>query len=142
TPVTANIVGNAVALALSTGHTCAVIEGGSMQCWGFDGNGQLGNGAIVGNFPTPVAVNSMTDAIAVGAGFNHPCALRANGQVRCWGIGGNGELGNGTTIARTGNPVNASGRAVTVDAGRNHACAVGAAGTVSCWGLNDNLQLG
>ena len=57
-----------------------------MQCWGSNGNGQLGNGTIVGTFPTPGYVSDIADVIAITTGFQHSCALLANGAVRCWGL--------------------------------------------------------
>ncbi|MEO8224209.1 MAG: thrombospondin type 3 repeat-containing protein, partial [Gammaproteobacteria bacterium] len=142
TPVAVSLVGSAVAVSASSGHTCAVIEGGSLQCWGTNGNGQLGNGTVVGNFATPAPVSGIVEAVTVTTGFNHSCATLLTGAVRCWGINYEGQLGNGSTVPRTGTPVNVSGRAVVVDAGRYHACAIGPSGTVSCWGNNDNYQLG
>ncbi len=89
--------------------------------------------------------NGECNAIAgVATGLNHSCAVRATGQVACWGSNANGELGNGTMSSAVITPVLASGLtdAVEVVAGGTHTCARRAGGTVMCWGNNAAGQLG
>jgi alpha-tubulin suppressor-like RCC1 family protein len=61
-------------------------------CWGGNSSGALGNGSITGS-PTPVIVLGLSDAIAVSADGVHTCALRATGEVLCWGAGDRGQTG-------------------------------------------------
>jgi len=68
-----------------------VLSGGSVQCWGFDDNGELGNGTTTTGtdcncIPTPVQVSSITSATAVAPGSSHTCAIRYGGSVQCWGF--------------------------------------------------------
>jgi alpha-tubulin suppressor-like RCC1 family protein len=66
-------------------------------CWGWNDNGELGNGSTVGAPPSaPVAVVGISDAVQVAPGNHHACALRATGQVVCWGKNDHGQLGDGT----------------------------------------------
>ncbi|MSO86800.1 MAG: RCC1 repeat-containing protein, partial [Acidimicrobiia bacterium] len=73
------------------GTTCALLTGGTIQCWGL----QLGNGTNTDS-NVPVGVTGITDAIAVAAGLYHSCALLTGGTIKCWGNNDYGELGNGT----------------------------------------------
>ena len=71
-------------------------------------------------------------------------ALLADGTVRAWGGGANGELGNGSLTARQTRPVSVSGLSgvVALAGGRNHAVALRSDGTIMTWGLNTSGQLG
>jgi alpha-tubulin suppressor-like RCC1 family protein len=83
-------------------------------------------------------------ARAVVSGEYFSCALTTTGVVRCWGMNGSGQLGDGTTVNRSVpvDVVGLGGRVVSVSAGRLFACAVTVDGQVRCWGSNINGQLG
>lgn len=89
-----NLGGRATALTAGDYHTCALLEGATVKCWGAGSSGQLGNG-LLNTQPRPVAVDSLNGVVAVVAGASHTCALRDDGSVRCWGAGTDGQLGNG-----------------------------------------------
>ncbi|MEM0243336.1 MAG: DUF2341 domain-containing protein [Candidatus Aenigmatarchaeota archaeon] len=123
-------------------HTCALLSNGTVRCWGWNDNGQLGDGTTKSRY-TPVTVVNLNDAVAIAAGSYHTCALLSNGTVRCWGRNGNGQLGDGTTTSRyTPVTVVNLNDAVAIAAGSYHTCALLSNGTVRCWGLNNYGQLG
>jgi alpha-tubulin suppressor-like RCC1 family protein len=150
----------ATAISAGDSHTCAILAGGSVRCWGFAGNGQLGYGNMVhigdDELPStagPVLLGAGRTAVAIAAGDFHTCVVLDDANVRCWGFGGNGRLGygNNTTVGATAaltpdkvGPVNLGpGRtARAIAAGASHTCALLDNGTVRCWGFGANGQLG
>ncbi|MCC7541014.1 MAG: hypothetical protein IT379_32645, partial [Deltaproteobacteria bacterium] len=106
-------------------HTCARISDGSVQCWGSNFNGELGEGA--GDFrETPGTVAGIAGVAALSAGGAHTCALGTIGNVTCWG-GDRGEQLGDASLAR-----DRSFRAI--DAGYEGTLAAVADGTVVSWG--------
>ncbi len=142
-------------------HTCAVLVGGAVSCWGFNGDGQLGYGntRTVGDDEPPGSAGNVDlgggrAATAVTAGDFHTCAVLDDGAVSCWGLGGDGQLGYGNRdrvgddeAPGSAGPVDLDpgpgfGRAKAISAGEYHTCAVLDDGRVRCWGLGEDGQLG
>jgi alpha-tubulin suppressor-like RCC1 family protein len=122
-------------------HTCARLTDGAVRCWGYNGQGQLGNGTTSNN-PNPVTVSGLANATQLTAGYYHSCARLSTSAVQCWGYNGYGQLGDNTTSNRS-TPVTVSGLSATqVSAGIYHTCARLADGTARCWGYNAYGQIG
>ena len=106
--------------------------------WGFNGNGQLGNGTTIS---TMVPLWAATNTVVVAAGNAHAMSIDSKGTL--WGTGGNssGQLGNGTTIS-TSVPVAVASNVVAVAAGQAHTLFMQTNGTL--WAMGDNTygQLG
>lgn len=146
-------------IAAGLSHTCAVIEDGSLYCWGQNGSGQLGlgdrlnRGDSLTSEPVLVDLGRDRQAIGVALGARHSCALLRAGRVKCWGDNQFGQLGLGDTRTRGDDPAEmgddlpevplANGRAVVqLAAGGYFTCALFADGQVKCWGINELGQLG
>ncbi|MCX7556998.1 proprotein convertase P-domain-containing protein [Xanthomonadaceae bacterium JHOS43] len=130
-------------IAAGSGHTCALLANGTVQCWGYNVAGQLGDNSTTTRL-TPWPVQGLAGVQAISAGRHHTCALTTAGAVRCWGSNGAGQLGDGTqTNRRAPQPVvNLSSGVRAISAGMDHTCAVTTAGAVHCWGYNGYGQLG
>ena len=146
TPVNVqNIVTGPVRAAMTVAganHSCAIIDS-LLQCWGKNGNGQLGSGSVsVFNArPGAVALPAAWQSFALG--LRHTCAL-AGTSISCWGFNMNGQLGDGTTNNRS-TPVNGfiAAAFTAVATGDNHSCAIErTTNDVKCWGANGSGQLG
>lgn len=135
------------ALAAAGNHSCAIVTGGALKCWGSNGSGKLGDNTM-SDRRTATKVQGLTSGVsAVGCGDVHTCALLASGEVRCWGGNTFGQLGTGdsSTTATSKSPATVSGLssgAVALGVGRDFACAIVAGGGVKCWGANARGQLG
>ena len=141
-PFTVRRISSATAIAAGGEYTCALLAGGSVQCWGLNYYGQLGNGSNRNSFG-PVSVTGISTASAVATENEHSCALLHSGAVQCWGSNFNGELGNGSTTS-SNTPVTVIGinNATAVAAGGASVCALLVSGAVKCWGGNSLGQLG
>jgi len=136
---------SAVHVAGGGAHTCVLTGAGTVECWGNNRYGELGDGTTIDRVtPTPVAgLGRRTVALAVGGG--HTCALDDAGAVWCWGENDSGQLGDGTLTNRS-NPIQVPGlpgAMTAIAAGMAHTCAAAASGGVWCWGLvGSEAQLG
>lgn len=137
----AGLSSNVTRIATGMYHSCALLNNGTVQCWGNNSIGQMGTGMTSPSSP-PVQVAGLSGVVAIGVGMSHSCAVLATGQVKCWGNGSDGQLGNsggGSTI-----PVDALGvsGATALALGSNHTCALLSSRKLQCWGNNQHGQLG
>ncbi len=133
---TVNLIENVSHVAAGGSHTCAVLQGGAIRCWGQGTNGRLGYNNT-SDILTPVSDVDLGGATAtqVTVGAAHTCALLGSGAVRCWGLGADGRLGTASTSdAWTPQPVHLGEPALSISAGGAHTCAVMASGALRCWG--------
>jgi len=93
----AGTLSNVVSLSAGRNHTCALRSNHAVLCWGANESGQLGNDATTNN-SSPVEVSTLGSAnsnvVALSAGGRHTCAVTFDGEVKCWGEGLEGQLGN------------------------------------------------
>ena len=148
-------------------HTCALLDNGQVRCWGRGQAGQLGldeemiengirgdePGEMGDNLPT-VDLGTDRTATAIAAGYAHSCGILDDYTIKCWGLNGNGHLGQGDSPAPHGNGPGTMGdnlptvdlgtgrTATALSAGAHHTCAMLDNASVKCWGFNSNGQLG
>ncbi|XXX76407.1 hypothetical protein WMF30_53040 [Sorangium sp. So ce134] len=143
-------------------HTCAVLNGGELRCWGSNANGQLGLGDLNNRGDSEAEVLLMTSiplgggrtAKSVAAGSHHTCVQLDDDRVKCWGRNDAGQLGLGDLTPRGGTGTtkpaliatvpldNLDDKAKAIVAGGYHTCAILVDDTVKCWGNNELGQLG
>jgi hypothetical protein len=76
-------------------HTCALIAGGGVKCWGSNEFGQLGNGNSTTSAKPVSVIGLSRPASELSVGGYHSCARLDNNDIYCWGRGTKGQLGNG-----------------------------------------------
>ncbi|MCS5537426.1 MAG: hypothetical protein NZ770_04915, partial [Candidatus Poseidoniaceae archaeon] len=138
--------GRSVVEMSAGGHSCAVLDNGSAMCWGKGDYGRLGNGGTTSS-STPVYVDLPAGRTAktISSGYHHSCAVLDNGSAMCWGLGEDGQLGNGY-YANESTPVYVAlpaGRSATsIVGGKGHTCALLDNGSATCWGDGGKGELG
>jgi alpha-tubulin suppressor-like RCC1 family protein len=147
------VFSGATAIGAGDYHTCAVVTGGGMRCWGLNEYGQIGDGTAGDSNPLsldhfyahPTLVNMLgTTPVAVAGGHGHTCAVNSGGGLQCWGSNSNGQLGDNSLSNRpipTTVEVDAAGT-MAVDLGGLHSCALVTTGGVKCWGEGSSGQIG
>ena len=139
-------------ITAATYHTCAVGSENSLYCWGYNINGQLGDGTTTQRTSPVAVVRGAIPATAkirqVSSRAHHTCALASDSKAYCWGNNTDGRLGDGSTTQRT-SPVAVSQGAIPagltirqISAGVSHSCAIASDNKAYCWGNNDSGQLG
>ena len=156
-PTEVSFGSNRTVVSVSVGmwHACAILDDGSLWCWGDNAYGQMGTGSFAWAMtPTEVGLPANTTAIAVSAGTEHTCAIVGGsptdgesytGMVYCWGSNNYGQLGDGTTDTRLSpTPVDLgpNNSAVEISVSDGFSCALLDDGGVSCWGNGGYGQLG
>jgi alpha-tubulin suppressor-like RCC1 family protein len=141
---------------------CAILDNDKVKCWGYNNHGELGQGDRVyrgndagemgDNLPY-VDLGSGRTALMIDTGHYHACALLDNHEIKCWGRGSYGNLGNASTAHRgdgageTGDNIpnvvlGSNDKPLAIYAAGNHSCAVLETNEVKCWGYNNSGQLG
>ncbi len=126
------------------GFSMALFTNKTVETWGYDAYGQLGNGTVGVTSDNPVNVRRLTGVAAVSAGNAFTLALMGNGTVMSWGDNSVGQLGDGTASNDSNVPVAVKGLTgvTAVAAGFEHGLALLSNGTVMAWGDNSDGELG
>ena len=139
TPTRVNSPAAVTSVSMGRAQTCITTDDGRVYCWEFAATtaSQMSR------------IRNISDAVEVSASDGTVCALHRDGGVSCWGENSVGQVGDGTTAARS-EPVRVDGLVDAVDVSVSsgapdvgpHACALHEDGSISCWGGNEFEQLG
>ncbi len=128
-----------VQVSASNDRTCALLDDGTVKCWGYNGYGQLGDGTKTeSSVPvTATVVDGDVESIALAA--HTTCVLYTDNRVECWGANYGGQLGGGTTANEV---TGFTGDVKSIYGEGYNLCAVLVSEQVQCWGGNAYGQLG
>ena len=141
-------------VAVGVFHSCGLTANGFAYCWGFNQQGQLGDGTRGVDRFRPVRVAGGLTFKSLTAGFGHTCGVTTGDLAYCWGENLYGQLGSGANNATctphgystpcNTNPVPVVGGLAfaRLDAGGAHTCGILTNGLAYCWGRNNYGQLG
>jgi alpha-tubulin suppressor-like RCC1 family protein len=136
---------------ISTGGdmSCGIKDDGTAWCWGLESNGSMGNGSATADCTSPCRVETQTLSngfVQISSGTAFSCGIKTDGSAWCWGLDGNGQLGDGATTGPQINPsaVSSAGTNIwtQISVGALHACGLQNDGRIYCWGSNTNGRLG
>jgi alpha-tubulin suppressor-like RCC1 family protein len=139
TPVSVSGLSSGVkAITAGLGHTCALLDSGAVKCWGYNHEGELGDGTETTRLkPVTVAGLQPGGARVIAAGSEQTCAiLSSTGGVQCWG-GFSDEPEDVTGLGSGVQAITAGGTDVD-----EFICALLSNGKIKCWGDNTHGQLG
>ena len=125
-------------LTVAGHHACARADA-QAYCWGYDGNGELGNGSTQSG--GPFMVDGAWAQLA--AGDASTCGIKTDHTLWCWGANLFGQLGIGTRMEHhEPMQVGTDSDWSVVSAGAGHACATKQGGDLYCWGRNFEGEIG
>jgi alpha-tubulin suppressor-like RCC1 family protein len=140
TPVVAPNTAGTQQLSVGHRHACVLDATGQVQCWGSNFEGQNGVPSSTTAVYPPNVIASLGSIARVTASGRTTCVVTTNGDVECFGRGGNGELANGAFNSSVGPASTLVHGASDVALGTTGGCALLADGTVSCWGDFDGAK--
>jgi alpha-tubulin suppressor-like RCC1 family protein len=124
-------------------HSCAILLGGEVKCWGFNTYNAVGDSTALNRSAPTRVVGLGLDVAQVSAGLYHTCARTISGAAKCWGANNNGQAGDGTYTPIVGvvQVGDLTKDVRSIGAGYAHACVL-QIDRVLCWGYNSKGQLG
>lgn len=130
-------------ISVGSAYSCANKTNFTVECWGSDADGHLGNGPGQTDSAVPAAVPGLTDVIFITSGVTHTCSTSPLGTLQCWGKNQFGEIDPAGGVVEAPTTYGSfSGVAISLSTSRSRTCAVVVGGTAECVGDNTFGGLG
>jgi uncharacterized repeat protein (TIGR02543 family) len=144
-----------ISINLGHAHSSALSSTGRVFTWGYNENGELGDGTIQITRTIPTEITNRFNLgvdetiISINLGGFHSSALSSTGRVFTWGYNNYGQLGDSTTITRaipteitTHFNLGLGETIISINLGLSHSSALSSTGKVFTWGANGSGQIG
>ncbi len=124
-------------------HTCAVTTTKHVYCWGWNRDGEIGDGSTADRPYAKQVSPSLTFSV-VSTGGGHSCAVATGGAGYCWGLNLTGQIGDSSVMSRSTPTAVTRGLSFAQLAnGGTFTCGITATdSTAYCWGWNHDGELG
>ncbi|MFN7470018.1 MAG: RCC1 domain-containing protein, partial [Roseiflexaceae bacterium] len=117
-------------------HSCGLKANGTVMCWGYNGEGQLGIGDWFSRYSlVPLDVPGVTNAVAIAAGSNNTCVILRDGSLSCWGYGYFGD-GNGLYVRWSAGVIPGMRDVTQIAMSNRGSCIYTKNSQFICWGDN------
>lgn len=148
--VPTNVTGlgaNVTKVAIFRTHGCALLNTGSVKCWGENMFGELGDGTFITSLTPVTATNlgSSSQILDIQLSLNTTCILKTDNIVYCIGNNAYGNIGDGNATVSIKVPqkvFNSGSNIQSATKGENHTCYINSSNGVECWGQNIYGQVG
>ena len=142
-PVSVNTAATFTMLSASNSHVCGLTTTGTAQCWGDNGQGQLGTLSYE-THATPVVAQGGMAFTTINASGAATCGTPVAGASVCWGLNLMGKLGVGSRVELSELPLAIAGgpRYLSFGGGQMYVCGIDSTGATYCWGSGREGQLG
>lgn len=125
-----------VEIALGMHHSCAIVEGGDVWCWGYNAEGQVGRETVLSPSPWATRVPRVSRAIRLQLGHRHSCALTLDREVWCWGA----TWARGHIRDERPRALEFEGEPRELIARADYTCVLTTDGHLWCWGSTDRIR--
>lgn len=128
-------------------HTCARLSDGSISCWGYNNNGELGDGTTIHTNTKGGPVQAALPTNDVKSGFGHgssTCVILGDDTLWCWGYNAQDVYNTGSIETKTLQPTQVLSDPIKQAAmGNGFLCVIlKADDSLKCWGTNLDGQIG
>lgn len=127
-----------VMVSAGQSHSIGITATGGLFTWGAAVNGELGNGATLGDRSSPIAIGS-SSWTKVAAGWNISFAIRTDGGLFAWGVGTAGKLGTGSTAQLNSPNQIGTSSWIQVSTNKDNGFAITTNNTLFGWGVSSLL---
>ena len=125
-----------VDVVVGDNHSCGLRVNGTVMCWGYNAEGQLGSNDPMTRYSLyPIEVWGLSNVTSIAAAGGQTCVIKRDASMACWGYGYHG---NNLSPESRWVPTTVAGMRdiVSIAVTNLGICAKNSSGYLMCWGFN------